>query len=1083
MNFISFPVGTTNIFPLANSHAGGQLLTEWNLRSRESVNTDPNVKYVIGPSFTHSLDDFKIQPQTDGTTGKVISSTTLQITEGRALVNGHFVQSLTPINIDIAEANFALGQEGRPLLKGELAVGLRMMYSTYQTLAGSALIENDNDYYEGIQVVIIKTSEVKLPKHAPNETDESKVNMHLLLGTFNFKNGKVSNVIVNKQKDKTIDASRISNVSELLSDVYITKNGLNPNRIYTFAGKSSDGQTLSGKDTWMDTTDSLIVWDNNPQTTLIKPSLNARFEYNKQTGDVSLILPHKQVPGMKNTQGKDLYYEDKVLKLPVANYETGLGGVVGKEYTNKIKEISNRVDRFYRLPNSRMRGYIPVLTDKAQLPVIPESTVSNGVNIISDYFSDIHQIRSSVADVRKELKQLSETILANVDARVSNVASTYFTDQFNAHIQSTNSSIKTIEDGIKELDRRITQLEGSSQGNTDEKIKQLNNKIITLQGQIEVLTKSVNELKVTTQTFITKADKQIAKSIQDHVASSNAKIDAALAKITSTFGELETRLIKRIDDSIRQLADKYNVSTDFNWRPGDYILVGEDQTLAQQTIGRAPSTLYMVGPSKILAIKYVDSIVSKLSTDQGLTGDSYKHAYEVMLRKTPSGLAGGICIASTNISNIAESSPNLWEVTNYKGTLGLDYFVARHKVYDETTKVETWTCYYYTPSLVENHLEYEAPIWLTGHISPATEKSIGGFLNVPSNAIGGGYVRLDDDGHLRLIDYELLLTGVLAYQLGNNYQEGSSLSTKELQKILDENINDRVAFPNAKHSQEAVKAGVDPNVIHIYLTLNKDGGKLYIHDIGSRYGTSVHVHIGGEATSNTTITFKNCDKLRIDGNISGAPNIIIDNVNLYYDSKVLYRAKLINNLSLWYQRYSITDPDLVVDGMSVTLTSRAASNETEDPWTNEYVNDNHYAYSLRGLTFDRTGHIIGIKMLVGDTTTANIDEGLTVYSKEFVLPQSIGLNYPANKITRQLKVTGNFISHYRGVDGYMMKNTSFTALTQKYDEVAGANVVLGTISFYTDARWVTSIAGLTKNDDIDGWRSGDYHLFSGGIVD
>ena len=65
----------------------------------------------------------------------------------------------------------------------------------------------------------------------------------------------------------------------------------------------------------------------------------------------------------------------------------------------------------------------------------------------------------------------------------------------------------------------------------------------------------------------------------------------------------------------------------------------------------------------------------------------------------------------------------------------------------------------------------------------------------------------------------------------------------------------------------------------------------------------------------------------------------------------------------------------------------------------------------------------------------------------------------------------------------MMKNTSFTALTQKYDEVAGANVVLGTISFYTDAKWVTSIAGLTKNDDIDGWRSGDYHLFSGGIVD
>ena len=1081
MNFISFPVNTTNIFPLANSHAGGQLLSEWNLRARESVDTDPDVEYVIGPSFTHSDKDFKISPHHDNLTNQTISSTIIEIAPGRALVNGHFIQSLTPILIDIAQANFALGQEGRQLLKGDLAIGLKMMYSTYQTLAGSALIENSDDYYEGVQVVIVENGKERLPK---DETQvEAAVNMHLLLGTFSFKNGKVTNIKHNPEKSKSLDARRLSNMTNILSDIYVTKNGLNPNRIYTFAGKSPDGTNLTDKDTWMDSTDSLMIWDNNPQTTLIKPSPNARFEYNKQTGDVSLILPHKQVPGMKNTQGQDLYYQDKALKLPVADYESGLGGIVGKNYTNKIKEISNRVDRFYRLPNSRMRGYIPVLTDRSQLPVIPESTVANRTNIISDYFSDIHQIRASVSDVRKELKALSETILSTVDARVSNAASNYFTDQFNSHIESTNSAIKSIEGSIKELDRRIVQLEGANQGNQDAKIKELNNKIITLQGQIEELLKTVRDINTTTQTFIAKADKQINTAIQQHISSSTAKIDASLAKISATFSDLETKLVKRIDDSIRQLADKYNVTDDFNWRPGDYILVGEDQTIGGQNVGRGPSTIYMVGPSKILAIKYVDSIVSKLTSASTTNADTYKGAYDVMLRKTPSALAGGICIASANINSPAENSPTLWEVSNYRGTLGVDYFVARHKSVDETTGVETWTCYYYTPSLVENHLDYEDPIWITGQISLASETSIGGFLNVPSNAIGGGYVRVDDDGHLRLVDYELLLTGVLSYQLGNNYQEGSGLSIKELQKVLDENINDRVAFPNVEHSQQAIKAGEDPNVIHIYLKIEKDEGNLFIHDIGSRYGTSVHVHIGGTPSPNTTITFKNCDKLRIDSNISGTPNIILDNVNLYYDSNVLQQTHTINNLSLWYQRYQITDPDLVVDGMTVRLVDKTQSSESEDPWTTAYINDNHYAYSLKGLTFDKSGNIIGIIMLVGDSTTANIDEGLTVYSKQFILPQSIGLNYPANKVTRQLKVTGNFVSHYRGVGGYMMKNTSFTALTQKYDKVSQRNVVIGTISFYTDARWVNSIAGISSIDDIDGWRSGDYHMFIGGIAE
>ena len=44
MNFKTFAVGTTNVFPASNTTEGGQYLSEWNLRSRESVGTDPDVK-------------------------------------------------------------------------------------------------------------------------------------------------------------------------------------------------------------------------------------------------------------------------------------------------------------------------------------------------------------------------------------------------------------------------------------------------------------------------------------------------------------------------------------------------------------------------------------------------------------------------------------------------------------------------------------------------------------------------------------------------------------------------------------------------------------------------------------------------------------------------------------------------------------------------------------------------------------------------------------------------------------------------------------------------------------------------------
>ena len=103
MNFKVFSTGTTNIFPIANSANGGQYLSEFNLRSRETVWTDPTVTYSIGLSFTHGFDDYKVQVQ-QNSSGVQTGNLTLQILPGRALVNGHYVENLAPIAIDLDAA-------------------------------------------------------------------------------------------------------------------------------------------------------------------------------------------------------------------------------------------------------------------------------------------------------------------------------------------------------------------------------------------------------------------------------------------------------------------------------------------------------------------------------------------------------------------------------------------------------------------------------------------------------------------------------------------------------------------------------------------------------------------------------------------------------------------------------------------------------------------------------------------------------------------------------------------------------------------------------------------------------------------
>jgi len=1066
MNFVVFPVGATNIFPLANSSAGGQLMSEFNIRSRESVQTDPTVKYFIGPSYAHSMDDFAVYCQKDGQ-DVTISNTAVQIQPGRALVNGHYVESLTPIVIDLNDANTYAGREGIAALKGKLAIGLRMAYSTYQTLAGSALVEDEHgEFFNGIQAVILPADKVILPKDAPGETEFSKVNMHLLLATFTYRNGVISNMIQNPEKICSITADRISNMGGTFSDVFVTKTGLDPNKLYVFAGKSADGESIDGRDTWCDATDSLMQWDTHPNISTTAPSTQAAFVYDDTTGQTVLNIPHKQVDGMVNTQGQHVYFQDKQLVLPAADF-AGHGGVISPEYSRRVLEIENKINTYYRLPNGRMRQYIPVLNDRADLPVIPTSKDERWPYAASEYKLDISGLKSDIAQIRAELEELRNSIPSIVSDSIPEAL------RQSGEIDSITSRLTTIETQLNSIWNQLSQSESSGgTAPTREEFNQLVSSVNALSTTVTQLSTDIQNIQTST----------VPEAVRNQFLTLMSQIDDAVANYATRIVGLETDLQTYITNRVNEALDKKNVFTTWTWSPGDYVLVGQDNTVGATINGRSPSTMYVIGPGKVLTI----TGVTALSIPIDVQDPEYDKLYAQMLRQVPEQLAGGVELDSRMVTDESEL-PNAWDLVNgmYKGAPGIDYFVARRRTYNESTHIETWTCWYYTPALTEDRFSYLDPIWITGGVPLATETSVGGFVNVPEGAYGGGYVRMDENGYLKVMDYELLLTGVLAYQLGQDRSEGAGLTVAELQSILDEEVNDRVCFPNSAQIASAIESEVDPHIIHLYLTLPEESGTITIHDIGSRYESSLYVHIRGNATNATTLVFENCDKLRIDEDIEGAPQIILQNVNLYYNATVLDACETISNLSLWYQRWSDMDPELQVDGMTVSLTGPIETTEDIDPWDSTYANDNHYSYALRSITFGNDGSIINVGMLVGDSTTANIDEGKSVFVSQFMLPQSVGLTYPATKMTHQIKVTGTFVSHYyvASDSAYMMKSTEFSALTQKYDPISATNITTGTIAFYTDAELVDHISGVSPTTTVDCWDLNTPHYFIGGAID
>ncbi len=1078
--FRAFPVGSTNIFPITNSTAGGQLLTEFNLRSRESIATSPQVTYMIGPSYTHSKDDFSLDKTSVG-------STVLNISSGKALINGHYVELLVPISIDIAEANAKNISEGMSPLKGKLCVGIRAMYNvdSKSAMVGSIKAENNSDMmYDGIQIVILPEWEggsasgrdsnyFNLPEDVPNRED--LVTAHIKLGTFRFANGAISDIRQNDDKIKIMSADRLSDIQDFVDDTFINKTGLQPNELYVFANKGID------KDTWCRATDSLVVWDNDPTTKSSVPGTyklidpNARGEGAKfitTDRDARLYLPHKQVDGTTDP------YIPVHLKLPIANYDSGSPGIVNKNFTDKIKDIYKKVvDKIYTIPDSKYIGYIESISNVSELPDInpnweagyyilvgsdqslgysdppvtmymvkggvvqsisPTKDAANSImenEILVQLKSDLDSSQSAMNDSKTNMDN-SETLMNNLDTIRGRLNSVIYGLE-------SDSSDKNLNDLANDIDTIISD------------ISSINSNISTLSGNVDKLSNSENKTNITTNiSSLSKAVKKLYDS-----STSYSDIDTLNSDINSIKSYLKD-LLSYVTGLYNSASEVYrSQKADYESKNLDFLSKKEKYYNAYITLWGYVGTLLFSEPPVGVELKRIE-----VDEDPGL--------HDIEWVKNQFNLDAG----------------------GYNGTPYKDYFTL---VYQNQK--------YYYVTMSTSSKSYSNPIILTKQIGLAEENIVGGFYNVPddNSHLDNGYVYLDETGHLRLMDYTLLRSGVAAYQLGQDITIDAGLTTEEVQLYVDDYINDRIAFPN---STQMSTNSSNPYIININITLQKEDSPntLTIKNIDSRFGTAIYLHINGNADKNTTINIQNCQKIRIDSNIGGYagedsnsisyPIINIDNCCLYYDVAVMDKLKrvygytmvdgvntplrpIVDGLKLWYERYDSGDPKLLVDNMTVIDEQAYTSTESVEGWTETVVNDYHYYYSLKSLTFGSDGSIIGCQIMMKNSSTVNIVEGKFIISKSVKLPQGAGLQYADSCLSRKLKVTGNYISSYPSGDKQRLTDTNFTFVTQSYDSNSDS-VTDGSIAILADTSWIDS--DISTN--IPGWSSGEFHIFSGGVI-
>ena len=519
---------------------------------------------------------------------------------------------------------------------------------------------------------------------------------------------------------------------------------------------------------------------------------------------------------------------------------------------------------------------------------------------------------------------------------------------------------------------------------------------------------------------------------------------------------------------IEELQDREDLPSisDLKANDGDYIIVRIDTTIDADGDNAGyswPSTMYIALPGVVNKIEYVTGSVSGKCLDTKDLGDK-------------------------DVS----SDPNIYntyfDLQNYRGdAANNDYFT----VLGKNSSGQKISARYKVTSTGKR--EWSNPVFITGQLELAYYDKVGGFLDVPSDDthyMDGGYVGLDGDGHLKLLDYDLLRSGLLAYQLGSD-KEYTGLDIQSLQDALDKDVNDRIAFPNFTSSVSGC------NIINLTLELPDIGDEsdtqvVEVRGIDSRFNTALYVHILGEAGPNVVIRFIDCEKLIIDSNMSNEFKIELYRCNLYYDSHVINRMSIIKNLSLWYEQFSDDDANLLVDGMTVREVKAAIPVEDVDYWSKDIDNDNHYQYALYSLTFDTDGYVVGVGLYMRDCSTRNnIPEGKHIIVSDIVLPHGERLSYPPSRFNRSITISGHFPSCYIPTKMSQFKvycaNIMFSIDLNEYDENVSKSKISGTISIVEDSYTISKIGGNGPISDgigvsLPGIQTNEFHPFVGGVI-
>ena len=1028
INLKPFLVGMTNIFPMANSTTGAQLLTEYNLRSRESVPVGPagenHIQYMTGPSCTHSVDDLKLSA----------SGSTLTISSGRALINGHYFELIEALSIDLKDV------ENVPT-NTDLCIGIRAMYSD-TTLSSSTSLNvkydslkaenDDNTVYEGIQLVIASKAEF----HTPEDEYSNKANVtaHLKLGETVFDGSIIQKCIQNDDKVKYLDASRIKNLNSGSSGSSggsttgdLSRDNLD-NKFYVLWGKQDT------KTPWCDATGSLMIWDSACREVKdgedYTPSTYAKFESDIQD-NVTLVVPHKQVPN-KQSDSNERIIKDARLMLPKANYVTGTPGTVSKEYTDKIKNIGKKVEDLYTgiNLNGKLRQVLDNLDDKKNLPSINPNWNLDDYIIVAHDFTEVEDGDSREPST---IYIVVPNFVTECDISQNYYYCTPDNDDYKSSVDLGNSNIGMLSssDMLKKIVEHVDK-EGKPDFLNDKQKSLIEKMIKDKRFRLPVI-----DVTVTYKYKLNQSDDGY------YSYSNNHKLVYISTDVKGVTKPEYWKYYDNAGDVDKAFSDLHNYSLPTGIELNSYI--GDDAISSFESTYRN----YKGKPSYSPKSAYIDADYFLITT----SGDPiyYDIPYEVIENN------------------------------------------------ETKTKTETVSCKVdnrcYKIVTANQGNTWSQPIFLTSDLPYAQTDKIGGFKNVSDTDLDQGYVYRDDDGYLRLLDYSLLRSGVLAYQLGEDYEIPAGNSPEEIQTYLSEYINNRVAFPNSSQLLKASEYQTKLNsgnasqlynpeeiiTLTLYLPETNDEQSAYnvnIENIDSRFGTAFRVYLDGNCGSDVTVNFRNCEKLKIDINPNCNATINIINCNLWYDSSILNKAANISELTLWHKKLLDTDLDLIVQGMNVSRVSEPTITTNLEFWKQSSTSDVHYNLFLSSLSFSKEGEVIGGSIGIACSVTKFVDDNKPlIVSSEITLDEDNSFTYPKSKMNN-MKISGQFLSSYDTSSdtdkSIMLIDTNFTFLINKNSD--------GNVKSYMNAKVEGSSLDGVELAATEPWATGRYNYFGSCIA-